>query len=130
MIKVYVAGPYSDNNGIGVLKNIGRGEHEAAKLFALGYAPYCPWHDKDFIMKLPYGEWDVLKFQQFSMEWMRVSDVVYVVPNVIGLRKWTESRGTLTEIEEANRLGIPVVFSMEELEKRFPIKVDTSEFFG
>lgn len=48
MIKVYVAGPYSADNVIDVLKNIVRGEHMAATLFQLGYAPFCPWLDKVF----------------------------------------------------------------------------------
>jgi hypothetical protein len=39
MIKVYVAGPYSADNVVDVLKNIGAGEHMAGQLFQDGYAP-------------------------------------------------------------------------------------------
>ena len=127
MIKVYVAGAYTANNVISVLKNIGRGEAEAAKLFMAGYAVFTPWHDKDFIIKNPEFNFNVQRFLDYSMEWLRVSDAVYIVPNLLGLTKWSESKGTLAEIEEANRLGIPVVFSMDELQKRFPVS-NTYEF--
>ena len=35
MIKVYVAGAYSDDNVLGVLRNIGRGEDIACQIFNL-----------------------------------------------------------------------------------------------
>ena len=130
MIKVYVAGAYSANNVIDVLKNIGRGEKEAAKLFQLGYAPFCPWLDKDFITKFPESNFTVQQFLDYSMEWLKVSDVVYIVPNIEGLINWTDSKGTLKEIETANELKIPVIFTMEELQKRFPNNIDTTELFS
>lgn len=128
MVKVYVAGPYSDDSVISVLKNIGRGEREAARLFMAGYAVFCPWFDKDFIIKHPEFNFSVRQFLDYSMEWLRVSDVVYIVPNMEGLRSWKDSRGTLDEIDEANRLGIPVVFSFKELTERFPINSKAYEF--
>lgn len=130
MIKVYVAGAYSDDNVLGVLRNIGRGEQEAANLFSMGYAPFTPWHDKDFILKNPYAKFDVKQFQEYSMEWLRLCDVVLIVPNVKGLKDWKHSKGTLAEIEEANKLKIPVVFSFEQLLNMFPIEVDTTQLFG
>ena len=50
MIKVYVAGPYSADNVIDVLKNIGRGEKMCSQLFQDGFAPFCPWHDKSYVI--------------------------------------------------------------------------------
>ena len=126
--KVYVAGAYSANNVIDVLRNIGRGEKEAADLFLLGYAPFTPWHDKDFILKNPLNTFNVEDFLEYSMEWLKVSDVVYIVPNVPGMTDWKDSKGTLAEIETANEFGIPVCFSIRELQMRFP--VDTTEMFG
>jgi len=121
MIKVYIAGAYSADNIIDVLKNIGRGEKEAAKLFQLGYAPFCPWFDKDFILKFPENEFTIEQFLNYSMEWLKVSDVVYIVPNIKGMTNWIESKGTLNEIQTANELGIPVISTMQELIRRFPI---------
>jgi hypothetical protein len=42
MIRVYVAGKYSANNVLDVLKNIGHGRRVCAELFALGYSPFVP----------------------------------------------------------------------------------------
>lgn len=43
------------------------------------------------------------------MAWLRKSDAVFVLPG------WMESAGTLAEIKEANRLGIPVFFEIDDL---------------
>ena len=51
MKRIYVAGRYSADNVLDVLRNIGRGEKMCAKLFKMGYAPYCPWHDKTYVME-------------------------------------------------------------------------------
>ena len=110
MIKVYVAGPYSADNVADVLSNIGRGEHMAALLFELGYAPFCPWHDKDFRIKRPDAKFRLNQYYEFSMEWLKVSDCVLVLPN------WEESKGTKMEITEARLLDIPVFYSLAELE--------------
>jgi hypothetical protein len=40
MKRVYVAGAYSADNVMDVLKNIGKGEYYAAKIFHIGFAPF------------------------------------------------------------------------------------------
>lgn len=80
MIRVYVAGPYSADNVIDVLKNIGRGERICALLFADGYAPFCPWHDKSFVMDLYSENLSVKQFYDYSMSWLYVSEVMFLVP--------------------------------------------------
>ena len=109
MIKVYVAGAYSADNIINCLKNIGRGEHYSAELFMRGYAPFCPWHDADYVIKNWDKDFTVRQFYDYSMAWLDVSDVVYLVPG------WENSKGTLAEIERAKQLNIPVVKSFYEL---------------
>jgi len=115
MLKVYVAGAYSDDNVLGVLKNIGRGEHYASKLFMMGFAPFTPWHDKTFVTDCWTQEFTVPMFYNYSMEWLRVSDAVFVVPNMSGLKNWEDSKGTLNEIEEAKKHNIPVFFNEKDL---------------
>jgi len=117
LIKVYVAGAYSDNNVLGVLKNIGRGEYWASELFMKGFAPFTPWHDKTFVIQNWDKDFTVNQFYDYSMEWLRVSDVVFIIPNANGLRDWELSSGTLKEIEEANVLNIPVCYNLYELLK-------------
>ena len=99
MKKVYIAGAYSDDNVLGVLKNIGRGEYWASTLFQLGFAPFTTWHDKDFVIKHWRNDFTVEMFYNYSIEWRLVSDCVFIVPNVDGLRNWENSKGTLKEIE-------------------------------
>jgi len=117
IIKVYVAGAYSDDNVLGVLRNIGRGEELSASLFADGYAPFTPWHDKDFVIKNWLKDFPVKMFYDFSMAWLRCSDCILLVPNEEGMVDWQDSKGTLAEIEEAKKLNIPIFETKQELDK-------------
>lgn len=115
IIKVYVAGAYSDDNVLGVLKNIGRGQYYAGQLFMEGFAPFTPWHDKTFVIDNWEEDFTVEMFYNYSMEWLRVSDAVFVVPNYPGMTSWKDSKGTLAEIDEAKKLGIPVFYNIIDL---------------
>lgn len=117
--KIYVAGPYSDNNVVNVLKNIGRGQDYAARLFMAGFAPFVPWFDKDFVIRNWDSVFSVDMFYQYSMEWLKVSDAVFVVPNVDGLKRWQDSTGTEKEIQEAYKLGILVFHDMQMMKDYF-----------
>jgi len=110
MKRVYVAGAYSADNIIDCLKNIGRGEDYASQVFLFGYAPFCPWHDKDYVIKNWNTDFTVKMFYDYSMAWLEVSDIVFVIPG------WEQSKGTLAEMERATELGIPIVYSFEELD--------------
>lgn len=109
MIRVYVAGRYSADNVLDVLKNIGRGQQACARLFSLGFSPFCPWADRSFVMDRPDDDFTVDQFYQYSLSWLDVSDVMLVLPG------YTTSNGTLKEIKHAEAKGIPVFYSEEEL---------------
>jgi hypothetical protein len=109
MKRVYVAGAYSADNVLDVLRNIGRGEEYCALLFTLGFAPFCPWHDKSYVMLNWTRDFTVEQFYEYSIAWLKVSDAVLLVPG------WKTSKGTLKEIEIAQELGIPIFESIEEL---------------
>lgn len=115
MKRVYVAGAYSDTNVLSVLRNIGRGEEAAAKVFMNGMAPFTPWHDKTFIFSNWREDFTVPQFYEYSMEWLSVSDAVLVVDDVPGMKSWKDSVGTLAEIKKAEELGIPVFYSFDDL---------------
>lgn len=100
--RVYVAGPYSANNVIDVLKNIGKGRRRCAELFALGFNVFSPWTDSSFIIDNPYRHFTIDQFYRYSIAWLEVSDAVFLVPG------WETSKGTLAEIEIAKELGIPI----------------------
>lgn len=109
MKKVYVAGAYSADNILDCLKNVGRGEHFSSQIFMMGFAPFCPWHDKDYVIKNWDQDFTVQQFYDYSITWLEASDIVFLVP------EWENSKGTLAEIKRAKELGLPIVESFEEL---------------
>ena len=110
-IRVYVAGCYSADNVIDVLKNIGRGEYYCAKLFQLGFAPFNPWADRTFIYHFFNNEFTVKQFYDYSIAWLEVSQCVYLVNG------WQKSKGTKTEIKIAKKLNISVFENIGDLVK-------------
>ena len=109
MRRVYVAGPYSADNVLEVLRHIGRGQKMCADLFALGFAPFCPWHDKSYVTDNFNAEFKVKDFYRYSMEWLKVSEAVLLVG------EYKKSKGTLAEIKTAKRLKIPVFDNIADL---------------
>lgn len=107
--RIYVAGPYSANNVLDVLKNIGRGEKVCAELFSLGFAPFCPWHDASYVTDRPDDDFTVQMFYDFSIAWLEVSDAVLVLDGS------DNSNGTQAEIKIAKELNIPVFYSIPDL---------------
>ena len=115
MYKIYVAGPYSGDNVIDVLKNIGRGEKMCTELFRLGFAPFCPWHDKSFVTNRPDDQFTVQQFYDYSIAWLEVSNAVLVLPNS------DKSKGTQSEIRRSMELNIPVFYAIEHLRAYYEI---------
>ena len=108
-MKVYVAGPYSSDNVLGVLSNIRKGNHVAYQLLQLGFAPFSPWLDHLFVLMDFNNDLTVNDFYEYSMEWLRVSDAIFVQGD------WSKSKGTKAEVEEAELLGIPVFYDLTKL---------------
>jgi len=104
-MRVYVAGAYSADNVIDVLNNIRRGIAYCAQLMKQGHSPFCPWLDWQFQM---FEELTVQDYYRYSMDWLKVSEEVHVLPNS------EHSRGTQKEIMQALELGIPVKHLIEQ----------------
>ena len=103
MIKLYIAGPYSSDNILGVLDNIRNGQRAATEAMIHGFAVFCPWLDYQLHLQIPEGEKLTVKdYQDCSMEWLTVSDGVLLLPG------WERSKGTLKEMKTAEKLGIPI----------------------
>ena len=105
-MRVFVSGPYSAGNVVDVLRNIGKGEQITSKLFELGYCPFNPWSDRNFIINNPHGTYSLNMFYQYCFKWLEVSDVMLVT----GI-----SPGVQAEIDFCKERKIPVVYSIEEL---------------
>ena len=108
-LKIYIAGRYSSDNIIDGLRNIGRGQQEAAFLFELGFAPFSPWWDRSFVLDNPNGDYSKQMFYDASLAWMEVSDAVYVISGK------GDGGGVDAEIKRAMELKIPVFYEIEAL---------------
>ena len=100
MKKVYVAGKLNDD-AVGYIKNMHRMIKHANEIKELGYCVYVPC--LDFLMGIIMGDYEYGDYFDNSQEWLKVSDLVYVIPGS------SQSNGTQREIVLAESLGIPVV---------------------
>ncbi len=102
---VYVAGPYRGPSEWAVKQNVALAESAALAVWALGAACICPHKNTErFGGALPDRVW-----LEGDLELVRRCDALLIVG------EWRKSQGTLGEIEEASRNGIPICSSIEEL---------------
>lgn len=101
-LMVYIAGPYTKPDPC---ENTHKAIALGNEVWAAGYVPVVPhltmfWHT---ITPKPYGAW-----LAYDLEIMRRCDAVLRMPG--------ESSGADAEVDEAQRLGIPVRFSVGALQ--------------
>lgn len=107
---MYVAGAYSSDNVLGVLDNMRRGMRMSTEIFLAGFSPFCPWLDYQFQLMLREGEHlTVEDYYRYSMAWLQVADIIFVLPNS------EHSKGTQAEIKRATELQKPIVYNMRAL---------------
>ena len=115
MKRIYVAGAMSADNILDVLGNISVGISVGAQLLEKGYAPFVPHFDVFFkIQNGPNYNVPMKYYYDYTLEWLKASDAVVVCPD------WENSVGTKNEIQTAIELGMPVFYSIEELERGLP----------
>jgi len=105
-MRIYVAGTYSSDNVISILKNIREGIKISAKILKLGHSPFCPFLDHQFSF---YEDFTVEDMYRYSIDWLRISEAIFVMPNS------DNSKGTQKEIEIAKEMGIPIFYNLEEI---------------
>jgi len=107
MILVYVAGPYNARTPLGVIYNILRARYWAKKIWRLGFSAFCPHSNSAFFN---YGRRVPEKqIMAACVDMINRVDVLFVIPNS------ENSAGVKIEIEEAKRLGTPIVENLKEL---------------
>jgi len=109
MKRIYVAGPYSADNVMDVLRNIRNGIDMSYEVFVRGYAPFCPWLDYQYVLMDLDGELTLDDFYNYSIAWLAVSDGILV------LEGWETSKGTLAEIEYAKLHHIPIFYDIYDI---------------
>jgi len=116
---VFIAGAYLGNNFDETEKNIQLAEQYSIKLWNRGYKVFCPHlNTSHFEVK---AQIDEKAYKEFDLRMLRCCDAVFVLPN------WKDSVGAKTEIEEAKRLGKPILYSLGKLPIR---RVRSKPTFG
>jgi hypothetical protein len=105
-MKCYVAGKLN-SDACGYIKNCHRMIKTARVLRNMGIAVYVPCND--FLEGLVDGSFEYADYFENSQPWLLVSDFVFVCEG------WETSEGTKKEITLAQKSGIPVFFSIEDL---------------
>ena len=109
MKRIYVAGPYSADNVMDVLRNIRNGIEASQQVFVQGYAPFCPWLDYHYVL-MDFGDALTLQdFYEYSIAWLEVSDGLLV------LEGWEKSEGTIREMTYAKMNNIPIFYDIDEI---------------
>lgn len=112
--RVYVAGAMSSDNILTMLNNIHEGIKQGGELLSLGYAPFVP--HLNILFKIAGGnEVDVPMdyYYHYTLQYLKVADAVLVCKNS------ENSKGTINELEIARRAGIPIFYSVKQLDNFF-----------
>jgi len=119
--KVYVAGAYNGDNIGEILNNMRIGLKVSSHLLSLGYAVFSPWTDFQLFLT---DDWDAKKIAQkakaASLEWLKVSDAIFVVPN----EKNYTSKGLKEERKVAKYFNIPIFEDIKKMDKYLKNKED------
>ena len=105
-MKVYIAGKL-DDNAVNYIKNMHNMIKTADQVRRLGYSVFVPC--LDFLSGLVAGNYDYQDYFENNLPWLEASDAIFICPG------YETSNGTQAEIAHAERLGIPVYFSIKEL---------------
>lgn len=109
MTVVYIAGPFRARTAWGFAENIRAAERLGLEVARNGMMPLIPHANTAHF----HGELPDQFFLNGTMELLRRCDAVIVTPN------WAMSSGARDEVDEAERLGIPVFVSVADLAKHF-----------
>lgn len=104
---VYIAGPYRSNSISGVVQNIRNAEALAIEVWNSGAVALCPHKNTALFDGIAPDE----IWLQGDMELLRRCDAIILVEG------WESSSGTIAEVEYARELGIPLFYSIIDLQE-------------
>ena len=102
MKRIFISGPYTIGD---VAINVRNAMNIANELINLGYAPYCP-HLTHFLHMNNPQEYE--KWLELDRIYLEVCDALLRIPG--------KSNGADLEVEHAKKFGIPIFYSIKELE--------------
>lgn len=105
---IYVAGPYRGQSKEAVELNASVARAVGLLVARKGWAPAVP-HYNTYLYDFITTDLDDEFWLNATMELMRRCDAVVLVPG------WQRSQGTLAEIKEAQRLGLPIYYAEHDV---------------
>lgn len=105
---IYVAGPYSSNQGMwGVQENINAARNVATIIWQSGGIAICPHMNSAMMDGIPGTNPN--SFIEGGLELLRRCDAVALVDG------WEGSHGTIREITEAAKMKIPILYNVNDI---------------
>ena len=114
-LRIYLAGPYSGSDRKEIERNVKHAIDAGIKIFLKGHFPYVP-HLTDLVdlrAKEMGSEMTWHDFIRWDMPWLKVCDALLYLG---------KSKGADLELEEANRLGKQIFYSVDEIPELLPME--------
>lgn len=105
---VYIAGPYRAATKAGIMLNIQAARSMGLQAIRRGWSPIIP-HSNFGLLDLVDPSIGDAFWLAATMEHMRRADSVLLVPG------WQNSTGTQAEVREAERMGLPIYRTLDEM---------------
>lgn len=105
MKKIYVAGPYTASDPRLTQANVDEAIRVGCALIRKGWAPFIP-HLSHYIWLHPAGDFGYETWTALDFEWLDQCEAFYYLKS---------SRGADAELHVAERMGIPIFRSLEEV---------------
>lgn len=106
MLKIYVAGPISAKDDYGINDNVQAGILVGREIAKMGFYPFIPHLYWFAGFDFTWSEWI-----NFDDVWLRQCDALYYM---------SSSPGADIELEHAKELGMPIFFTLSELQEWKP----------
>lgn len=109
---VYVSGAITADTQVERWEHIMLARYVAIKLWEMGFTVICPHLNTMFMDGALGMDWE--DWITGDLEIIERCDAVFMLPT------WVDSRGANTERKHAQEIGIPVYYSLVEIEEAYP----------
>jgi len=108
MKRIYIAGPYENDDQKEKRLNTIRAAEAAATLYRKGWAPFCPhMMTYDFEVQFPDIKREV--YLETDLEWLKYCDAILM------LLGWQRSEGARAELRQADILGLDRYYALKDV---------------